>query len=415
MRKKHVMIIFWIGLFVFGSLYFVKIQTGRNLFGYISRKIRGEYETYITVSKFEDSERGYYTEYAGDRYLYFDDGENIIYDYETKEKLIEAKGEINSFCANNRYIFFIKGTSIFQCGFNGEVHGMVDIPDDERLSFIYVDEQNLYCEGEKGFYFLSAENITGKQEPVNMEENSEKRTVRINGAEIKFWFKSRKGILLGFETERLEDIKEVNDRGYIKVYTDKQESYLSILLLPQRTGKEVAYRDSSCIGIFEGEMYFVSDKIYCLTESKQYIKVKNSPVYGNSDIQYLSNIRSGNYLIVLSENYYYKMPGGSSNTGSVGDFMEADICLVDLKKKKTVKEYHIYEGQVIYMSDSQYAILKDGIIKFYRMKDNMLIKTEKIKEYKTGQDYLVEVCHDKLFFIGEEGVLQVIDTDSVSM
>ena len=235
----------------------------------------------------------------------------------------------------------------------------------------------------------------GKQEPVNMEENSEKRTVRINGAEIKFWFKSRKGILLGFETERLEDIKEVNDRGYIKVYTDKQESYLSILLLPQRTGKEVAYRDSSCIGIFEGEMYFVSDKIYCLTESKQYIKVKNSPVYGNSDIQYLSNIRSGNYLIVLSENYYYKMPGGSSNTGSVGDFMEADICLVDLKKKKTVKEYHIYEGQVIYMSDSQYAILKDGIIKFYRMKDNMLIKTEKIKEYKTGQDYLVEVCHDK--------------------
>ena len=185
-----------------------------------------------------------------------------------------------------------------------------------------------------------------------MEENSEKRTVRINGAEIKFWFKSRKGILLGFETERLEDIKEVNDRGYIKVYTDKQESYLS-------------------------------------------------------------NIKSGNYLMVLSENYYYKMPRGSSNTGSVGDFMEADICLVDLKKM--VKEYHIYEGQVIYMSDNQYATLKDGIIKFYRMKDNMLIKTEKVKEYKTGQDYQVEVCHDKLFFIGEEGVLQVIDTDSVSM
>lgn len=46
---------------------------------------------------------------------------------------------------------------------------------------------------------------------------------------------------------------------------------------------------------------------------------------------------------------------------------------------------------------------------------SVLIKTEKVKEYKTGQDYQVEVCHDKLFFIGEEGVLQVIDTDSVSM
>lgn len=34
---------------------------------------------------------------------------------------------------------------------------MVNIPNDDWLSFAYVDERNLCCYGEKGFYFFSAE------------------------------------------------------------------------------------------------------------------------------------------------------------------------------------------------------------------------------------------------------------------
>ena len=408
-KIKHVIRLFGAGLLVFGVLYIVKFQTGRNIFDYIPRKFRGEYETYIDVSKFEDNERGYYTEYAGGRYLYFDKRENAIYDYETKEKLINPESKIGSFCANDRYIFFITESKIFQCGFDREVRGMVNIPNDDWLSFAYVDERNLCCYGEKGFYFFSAEDIGEEQEEFNLKENTERKKVGKNESEMEILLKSWKGLLVGIGTEKLEDIKVAYDRGYNRVYVGSHENCLNILLIPQNTGKEVVYRENGCIGIFEGELYFADDKIYYLTEDNQCIGVENSPSYGMSKIQYLSNVRKGSHLIVLGENFYSNMPGGYSNIGSVGEFAGADICVVDLEKKKAVKEYRGNEGQVIYISDSQYATFKDGVIAFYRMEDNGLIRKKKVERFEKRKSYQIEICHDKLFFIDEEGVPEVID------
>lgn len=408
-RKKYAVWILGIGLLVFCITYFVRIQTGRDLSGYLFRRFKGEYETYIAVNRFDDSEVGYFTQYAGDRYLYFDDNENVIYDFETKEALVKPEQKINSFCANERYIFYVTGTKIVQCGFDGSVHGMIDLPNDMQLSFIYVDERNLCCRGEKGVYILSAQNIRDKKEVLDLGENSEKKEIQIDGSRKKFWIESIDGVLAAFHTERLEDIKIMDGGGYIRIYTDRSDVDLNVLFMSPVTGKEVAYRDAGCMGIFEGELYFIDDGIYSLTEDNQCIRVKDSPLYEDSNIQYLSNIRSGTCLVILGESYYGHMPGESSGVGSIGDFMGANICILNMEKKKVLKEYHINEGQVIYMSETQYATIKDGIVKFYRMKDNALVKTKEIERYQAGQSYTVEACHDKLFFIGEKGLLEVID------
>lgn len=107
--------------------------------------------------------------------------------------------------------------------------------------------------------------------------------------------------------------------------------------------------------------------------------------------------------------HYRACDGRPVSYGSVGQYVKGHILCIDLESKELQYSVPIKTGQVIYMDKDQYATIKNGKVRFYRLADGEKIKTHRVKGYKLRKDYTVELCYDKMFFFCEDELIDVIE------
>lgn len=140
-------------------------------------------------------------------------------------------------------------------------------------------------------------------------------------------------------------------------------------------GKEIAKFQIKELDAKISLLYANEEDIYVMIGKKIYIySMMNRKVKGviegydvmGDDVDFERSIVDGEYLLLLSNNYTCSDYDGSVfREGTVGDYKNAKIVVINLSKKNILKEYEIMEGEVVYMDASKYACVKDGDILFY--------------------------------------------------
>ena len=101
------------------------------------------------------------------------------------------------------------------------------------------------------------------------------------------------------------------------------------------------------------------------------------------------------YLMILGENYsrsYFNHEEGIYNNGPMGFYHGAVIVMVDPEKREAVKKIEILpsDGKVIYMNQTQYALMKHEKIRFYDISSGEMIREEIIDDFIKDEIYSVD-------------------------
>lgn len=382
------------------------ISSGRNVFDYIFRAVRGEYTTYIHVADKEGKRAR--TAYCNGAYYIYSEEKKAICTYDTGEKIIPVPQKPEWMTAEGNGIFYSIGNVLYQYNGNGELVASHSFSPNEHIFIICAEDDNVYCSmctGDSSIvdtvYILSVQDISkaGDIGEVVLQFD-DMPGFRIWSEEFMREYKIRQlksgWIVAGGEPDTIQ-IDDSN--AAVKIQTKDTNKEL-IEFVGKSSREPVSERyDVLCI---DGDaLYAVPEGSECMVA----VDGQNSIIgCGDKEFRYSYSVVDGRYLIILLEKYFggFEGDGRPASEGSVGGYFGGQLLMVNLDDRRLEKSIKM-EEQVIYMDKDRYAALIDGKIKVYRISDGEMIKEKKVKGYKMGKEYNIERCHDKMFvFCGDE-------------
>lgn len=380
-----------------------RLSTRRGIFDYFGRKLHGEYETTVDVTKNNDYVSGKYTFYFDGKYYVWNQSNKAFFDYMSNEAFIYLERKPDKIVTNDSYIYAQIDRVIYQYDKQGKLINKID----DRGELIFAGEKSIYCVSSKyqAIFILSSEDISSAGE---VAEATSRIFPNSNIEIVAETSECYLGIPLEDLTTKIETTKEyvqVATRGYYEMpkYIISKETgveqtgvYFECMMLNDK-GMYTGYQDELT------SMYVDSTEVGC---------VKEIPVEKAEETIYSKFSRSQNFLIVLGERYFMQGIGNRRDTasGNLGDYDKANLCYIDLETEKVVKEYEIKNEQVIYADSTQYVTLRKGVIKFYSLKEEKVIRTETIKNYQPRHDYQIEISGGKIFVFCDEKFVDCVET-----
>lgn len=405
MNKKRIIYLAIIIIILISIFQILLIPSGRNVFDYIFRAVRGEYATYIRIA---DKEEKWKTVYCNGEYYIYSKEKKAICRYSTWEKIVPMPQEPEWMTASDKYIIYSVDNILYQYSYDGIFVASRSFSEHEQILKLYTEDENVYCSictGDNSIvdtvYILSVEDISKAgnigRTGLSFEMlpgfcvSSEKfmREYRIRQLE-NGW------IVAGGEPGTIKiDYKDDS----IKIWTsDTSREWIEIVGGSERTPVSERY-DVLCM---DGNvLYAIPEGRECMIASMEQSDIIE---YKNKEFRYSYSVVDDRCLIILLEKYLdgFGGDGRPASEGSVGSFFGGCLLAINLdnhKLEKSIEE----EEQVIYIDKDRYATLNNGVIKVRGILDEKKIKEKKIKGYKRGKEYNIELCHNRLFvFCGDD-------------
>lgn len=412
MRKTIKRILICSAVFVIIAYQIMVLRTGRFFVDYWIRDMLGEYDTNITVTNMSQSRAGTLSAYCNGEYYFYDKAKQAICEYSTGTTIVLTKDMPTHLEMSEKYIYYTTEDALYQCDYSGtEIasHRFYR----ERLDGLYADDKNVYCESNSAIdtlgyaiYVFRADNVSEAGEFSMLDESWDEATPYYEDGKSGILEHKVKRIRGGWliATGNPNVIKMKQNDDMVKIYTRNiSNGYFG--LIADGDNEAVFSHGHSIVGIWDGELYSSEGGIIRMTSPKKWDDYGKdlSPELWTSHTKV-----DGSQLIVLFE-HYRSDDGRASSIGSVGQYVKGHLLYIDLESKKLQYSIPVKKGQVIYMDKSQYAVMKAGKVKFYRVEDGKEVSTYKLKDYKLRKDYYIEQCYDKLFFFCENKLIDVIE------
>ncbi len=411
--KKKIVICLAIILFL-GFCQIMLIPAKRNIFDYAIRYAKGEYDTYIYVADKGKNRQWMKTFYCKGTYYIYSTEKKAIYEYHSQKKILSMPQEPEWMTASEEYIYYSVDHVLYQYDYEGALIASRRFLNNEHIFKLYAEDENVYCSIWSDdspvmglidiVYIFDAKDISKAGNIGNIDLKLEKIS-NTNGSNEELmdecWIQRLKmGWIVAIRNPNMIQIDYRKDA--VKIYTqDSAEGFFEIVSAVSRENVSKRYE----------VLCMEEDKLCTLPEERACVINRNGQINiiegKGEEWCYSDSVVDDRYLIVLLEKYF----GGDGRLkpeGSAGDYFGSQILSINLDTCE-LEWNALSEEQVVYMDKDRYATLKDGVIKFYRMKDNVLVRTKEIAEYETGKSYQVEICHDKLFVFCDKELLDVVD------
>lgn len=412
MKKK---IVFCLLVIVFfGFCQIMLIPTRRNVFDYAVRYAKGEYSTYICVTDKDKNRQWMKTFYCNGTYYIYSKEKKAVCEYRTQKKVVSMPREPEWMTASEEYVYCSADNVLYQYNYDSELIASRTLLNNEHIFKLYAEDENVYCSicSDNSsimdlvdiVYIFNANDISKAGNIGNINLKLEKLPNSSDSDEKlmdEYWIQQlKKGWIVA--TGDPDMIKIDYQKDAVKIYTqDNAEGFFEIV---SAVSKESVSERYKVLCMEEDELCTMPEERACVISRNGEIHIIEGK---GAEWCYSDSVVDGRYLVVLLEKYF----GGDGRPkpeGAVGDYFGSQLLCINLDTCELERSI-LAEEQVIYMDKDRYATLKDGVIKFYRIKDNVLVKSKEIEGYETGKFYQVEICHEKLFFFCDEELLDVVD------
>ena len=402
MKKSRIVIISIVILGILICYIGFRLSTRKGIVDYLGRKLRGDYETTIEVTKSNDDAMGNLTFSLSGKCYVWNSLSNAYCEGESNEPFIYLEQRPDKIISNGTYIYVQICEVIYQYDKNGQLVRKVE----DKGELIFAGKASIYTVSSKdqAVYILAAEDISLAGETANgISEIYQTANIELVAETSECY--------LGIPIEELETKIETTEE-YVRVVT---QGYYEVpkYIISKETGAEQTGAYLECMILRDKVMYTGEDwnpnSVFKESMDGKCTQITSGDE--KADTTYSGFSLSSNYLIVLGEKYLMQGIGNGRDTssGTVGDYDKASLHYIDLESGERVKKCELKNEQVIYADSIQYVTLEKGVVKFYSWEDDTLIRTEEITEYQTKHDYQIEICGGKIFVFCDEMFMECLE------